>query len=160
MYDKIYESEFIGESLPKINNNFELVDSRLDGLETTTTQYKSLSGFFETHSDTNNVTFSRTSYTFNNQYMKSDVSGFQALNIVYPLPIYIKVPNDNATTTVKFQRKTNASSSFVEVSEFICSSGVASFLTVMDLGYYDWKIILQNTNGVDVECVIDAKTIN
>lgn len=156
--DNISEIEFIGESLPKINNNFSELDSRAESLESDNTQYSGLSSFYSTHSNNSDISFSSNdlgveygSYNYTKSDIITDSGVSDVSKIMYPITVYLNLFNssdvddvkysirvrDTSTSTVKYFIR-NASVSVANSNSILDES--RSLITFVDIGYADWSI--------------------
>lgn len=169
----INELEFIGESLPKINFNFSDLDLRSQQLEEVKTQYMGLSSFYVKN---NNTYINYEILTQNIQGNSGSVNKSNILathsdptnivnKLIYPMPIYVKFQNKNAssTPTLRFKVKYKESSNLFElvntkINRALDSSGsptdyMYNLFTFIDDGFNSWEVSFDG--GVDVE--VDVK---
>ena len=162
----INELEFIGESLPKINANFDEADVRLNAVESQTTQYSGLSSFYGTHSNNTNIRVTLKGETgINGEFerRKGDiVTNVTASKIIYPLPIYVHISHSETTVhpVLRFSYKLTSSTTDYTLMYFPiqCAMGTSTIndysyntFTLMDLGYYDWKINLLQASSASTK---------
>ena len=158
----INELEFIGESLPKINKNFEEAHDRLTAVENQTTQYSGLSSFYATHSNNPNLMVElKPKLGKTVDIRKTDVVETAISNIVYPMAIYVHVSHSSTTIlpTLRFSYKLTSSTTSYTITEFKLPRALGSSLidryygvtTFMDLGFYDWKIDLYDASSPNVK---------
>jgi len=161
----INELEYIGESLTKINDNFSNLNTRVVATEADTSQYTTLENFYATHSNNSAILFKSGSLPLqygNKTYTKSDVvtdtTTVDMSKIIYPATMHLNLVNTSPSVdvTYQFRIKETSSSSFVsfvdalKVSRAVdgTSNGESrSLLTFMDLGYYDWQILVQGSTA-------------
>lgn len=155
---QINELEFIGESLSKINKNFKEAHDRLTAAENQTTQYSGLSSFYATHSNNPDIRVElepEIGLSGEFELRKSDLIGVDTSKIIYPMPIYVHVSHPETTLlpVLRFSYKLVSSDTGYTATEFTLPRALGSTLldksyntfTLMDLGFYDWKINLLNS---------------
>jgi hypothetical protein len=169
----INELEFIGESLPKINFNFDMLEKREISLESTETQYKSLSSLYVTNKSTSKINFIRHSEDLITSLSKSSLINYLAQNsisesqIIYPVPIYVRVYNNDETVspTLTFYRTAKINSGEIAVMNVkiplakndTVNGGYYDVITFNDLGYYDWRLALTTANSFESTVAFDVK---
>lgn len=160
MIELISEQEFIGESLPKINDNFTNLDGRANSLQADMTQYASLSGFYATHSNNANISFQTIvdspispNPTFNKQSIFTS-NGVDASKVIYPIPVYLTVTHNSTTIdpTVVFRVDTgsglNVLKSITTNRATTAGINVNHTLTLLDLGYQNFTLQCTSSGGV------------
>lgn len=160
----VSELEYIGESLPKINGNFTELNSRTVSVENITSDYLDIVNFLSTHANGNNVSLKLKNGALPDSYgvktyQKNDIIGtIDKSKIIYPIPVYLELTNTNSNVDVSFTIKTKElqSSVFVNlINNFKTTrpinndlvSNSRQFMNFIDLGYYDWQIIISGTSA-------------
>ena len=170
MYD-IKETEFIGESLPKINANFQEASDKLALAASNDAQISSLSSFFSTHSNNADLNFFSNSvnHTGNFTFTKNALfAGVDLAKVVYPVTIYFTYDysGTSAVPNVAFKRKGLSSDSVfttIVAPKIPTAQDVAAnkkstgMFTFVDLGYYDWQILLTNFSGGTSTATVEIK---
>lgn len=141
----ISESEFIGESLPKINNNFTELNSNILAISNNVTNLLSLSSAFYTNDSANfySSNYEMAVYTggvINKSSIITNLTNYT--KIIYPITIYLSLEYSILpTSNIKFYYKANSNSGYTLLSDgvYLVANSKQSF-TFMDLGFYDWQI--------------------
>lgn len=141
----INESEFIGESLPKINDNFSELNTNITTVSNKVTNLISLSSAFYTNDSAN---FYSSNYeiavfsggTINKSSIIQSLTNYTKL--IYPIAIYLTLEYSSLpSSNIKFYYKANSSSGFTLLSDSLyLVANSKQLFTFMDLGFYDWQI--------------------
>lgn len=143
----INELEFIGESLPKINDNFTELDGDISTVNAKVTSLISLSSAFYTNNASNFTTQNYDLSLLGGTYVtKSSIySNLSSTNLIYPISIYLNlkyssVPSDS-DNIIFYCTPTEGASEIELCRGSYLVANLTQLFTFQDLGFYDWKIV-------------------
>lgn len=150
MFKEIKELEFIGESLPTINSNFNEARRRLEGVEGQTAHYASLSSFYATHTSKTELLLNHKFFSDRSSVKKFDVLTDESNNsididkVIYPFPIYVTINFSSLEEGVgiEFSYKFLSNSVSKSIKHSINPNSLYYTFTFMDLGFAEWNIKL------------------